>query len=491
MSQICPLLYVAHVLICIIMSTINLPVHGTLSSLAKNDPFPLFTSLDPHEFLLTQDKLFTKGFISERSYWCEHASLSISPFGQNANWGKTFCGDRFIGGQPVELGDIMGRWNMLALLFGDTPQGQTLPPILQTARNSIYPNVVGAIDDVSAIDPQQKFASFSIPLKYRKRGVRFDLVAQLCGDFGIHFQTGAADIIQCLVLSQTLNEPDQSVDFTAVPVPAGFIDLTPKATVNSNGTFGCSNVTTTQVECSLMGELRTIADEIGLNIGNFEEVSIEDVRLELYWRHAYPASRCAPNTAGVLIIPYFWLSGSLAAGKKQDVRCAFSLPFGNNQHHSIGFTAGTNFDFFETIEIGAEIGAVHFFAKDFCGVPIPTNEFQNGIYPFSTDVRIQPGFNWHFAAKIGAYHFLECLSFWFQYVMIEHQADKICLKQPDPAFKPDILAKKTKFNTKIANVGFNYDVTPHISLGFAWQAPLTQNNSYRSSTLLFSLSGIF
>ncbi len=476
--------------IILALTTISGTTTRAMSSLARNDPYPMFTSQDPQTFNYVNDTLLLQKLIDKKDYWKQHVTISLSPFGQNADSGRGLCGERFVGGELVALGDIAGRWGMIPLLFGATPANQTLPSLLQAAQDSIFPvsQFPRPISYDPAVDPEQKFAYFSVPLKYRKRGLRIDIDAQIVGDFGLTIQAGVSDISQCLTLSNTLN------------APAGFIDLTEKSnnlmpsdsSVNIlNKTFGCTDITVDEVECLLMDQLTAIAQQLDLNICNFSQVSIEDIRLQLYWRHAYELSPCAQDTQSVLAIPYFQIGGSLATAKKIHPSVMFSLPFGNNDHNAVGFTGGINFDYAQTLEFGAEIGITHFFGRDFCNVPVPNNEYQSGLYPFKTDIHVNPGLNWHFAGKIAAYHFLECLSCWFQYVMMEHQQDSICLKQADPAFKPEILAKKTPFQAKFFNTAFNYDISPHVAIGFLWQAPLSQKNSYRSTTVLLSITGSF
>src|SRR5687767_13138738 len=67
------------------------PAYATLSSLAKNDPFPMFSPNDPQEYLLTKVKLDR-----EAEDWAEERgdtfSFSVSAFFQNADEGKPFNG---------------------------------------------------------------------------------------------------------------------------------------------------------------------------------------------------------------------------------------------------------------------------------------------------------------------------------------------------------------------------------------------------------------
>lgn len=466
----------AYLILTVVIITITSTAIYARSSLVKNDAYPVFTSRDPHEFLYTQEKLKIKDLVPEDN-WKEHIGFSISPFAQNADHGRNIDGHKTRGGVSVELGDIPNRWNMITLLFGKLPEGKTLGPVLQKAKDVIFPGVATPIDDGRIVDCQQKFGFFSIPIKYRKRGLRFNLQANIIGDFGINISTGVADI------SQNLTSTADVCDFVDLTVTASPLD--------SNGKFNCTDVKVKDVQQLLMSELKNIAQEIGINICDFTEISVEDVYFNLYWRHAYGFNQNKKDWSHFLLIPFFELGGSVAAGKRKDSNMAFALPFGNNDHNAIFFTAGVNFDFVETIEFGAEAGITHFFSRDFKNFRIPTSEFQTGIFPFATDVSISPGHNWHFGAKIAARHFLDRLSFSFQYLMVEHQKDNICLKEASPAFMPDILAKTTKFRTKVANIAFNYDFSPHIGVGFLWQAPLSQRNTYRTTTLLFSFYAQF
>jgi hypothetical protein len=192
-----------------------------------------------------------------------------------------------------------------------------------------------------------------------------------------------------------------------------------------------------------------------------------------------------------LFTPFIKVGGSVSPGKRLKPSKFFGVPFGNNDHTAVGFTTGMDFDFADTIEIGAEIGITHFFARDVENARVPTSDYQVGFFPFTTDVTVHPGMNWHFAAKLATYHFVDCLSFYFEYVQLEHKEDRIDICNADPAFLPKVLERMTPFKVKLANIGFNYDLSPNIGLGFLWQAPLSQRNSYKSTTLMIGFNATF
>lgn len=433
-----------------------------LSWYSKNDPYPVFTTLDPHEFLYTRKKLQLKGIKPEKEA-PECFGFSISPFGQNADNGRNLKKER------VEISDLTGRWGLVTLLYGPLPQGETsFTPTLEDARSILFPlNPPGTINDPSYIDLSQRLGYISFPIEYRKRGVRFECSWQIIGDLGIKLQAGLSDICQ------TVTTRDYFCD----------------------GGFGCDCLADNikdNINEYLVCKLNDIAHEICLDIYSFHQFSAEDFRLLLYWRHAYPVNKSRDEDwPKFLAIPFFTVGGSIAAGKEKEPQKAFSLSFGNNGHHSVGFTAGIDLDFVETIEIGAEAGLTHFFDRDICNMFVPNSKYQTNFYPFKTDVRVSPGLNWHFGAKLAAYHFLDRLSVYMQYVLVQHREDKICLKKQDSAFLPEQLEDISCWKTQLANIGFNYDISPNISLGFLWQAPLTQQNSYRSSTIMFSLNAFF
>jgi hypothetical protein len=122
---------------------------------------------------------------------------------------------------------------------------------------------------------------------------------------------------------------------------------------------------------------------------------------------------------------------------------------------------------------------------------VPNSLCQLGVYPFSTTVSYQPGANWNFGGKLSAYHFLDRLSVYFQYMFVQHEKDKICVLDNDPAFTPEVLERNSDWKVQLANVGFNYDCSPNILLGLFWQAPLAQKGTYKSTTLMFTFNATF
>ena len=79
----------------------------------------------------------------------------------------------------------------------------------------------------------------------------------------------------------------------------------------------------------------------------------------------------------------------------------------------------------------------------------------------------------------------------FEWIVVDHKQDKITLATANPAFLPGVLEQRSTFKAKLGNAGFNYDISPNIGLGFLWQIPFSQRNSYRSSTVMAGINVTF
>jgi hypothetical protein len=275
--------------------------------------------------------------------------------------------------------------------------------------------------------------------------------------------------------------------------PCPRIDLTTQSTKDPwKGNSDCNvPITKCTIEKYLMDQFKIITEEIGLDAGNFHTFSVEETRLNLFWRHAFPINQDEEEWPEFLLLPFAQMSGSISPGKEKNPNKAFGLPFGNNRHYSAGFNAGLNMDFYDTLEIGGEFGYTHFFRRSCMELRVPNSPCQQGIFPFSTSVNYQPGANWNFGGKLSAYHFLNNLSMYFQYQFITHEKDKICVINRDPAYTPEVLEQASDWKVQLANIGFNYDCSPNILLGFFWQAPLAQKRAYKSTTIMFTFNATF
>src|SRR5438128_11291315 len=80
----------------LLFAAMHMPLHADLTCLAKNDPIPMFTTLNIDDaLLLTREQLLYKfdGSGGRDYEWADkkrnHVNISISPFAQNADRAKT------------------------------------------------------------------------------------------------------------------------------------------------------------------------------------------------------------------------------------------------------------------------------------------------------------------------------------------------------------------------------------------------------------------
>lgn len=473
------------------------------TTLTRNDYLPLYTTMDPQTFLLdrTKDILMDRPVDGDREK--DHFSFYLTPFGQNANVGRDFdnhyfpdcsCNDCDSATDPEEshLGSLNARWSMIGLLMGEVPTGKEYGTILQAARNELF-GITSSTETFTysdAIDCEKNFGFFQFPACYRKRGLRFQMAAGITDDFGVIIEGGVSSINfnVCMDCDNNLTNAEPASGSCLALAAAEYTNLT-KDNVNEY----------------LMCRLSDIAKELNRDLCDFHDTSIEDIRAGVYWRRPIEVNEDREGWPKFLFIPFLSLGFSIGAAKEQCPLAPFALPFGNNGHSAFWAYGGTNIDFTETIEIGWEAGFTKFFDNSFDNYPMPTYELQRGIFPFTTKVTVSPGTNWHFGLKMNARHFLDRLSFYFQWVVMEHKKDHFCIKsQNNPVsscggcggissnvFKPEVLTCRSAWKAQVINTALNYDISPNVALGFAWQAPISQRNVFRSTTVAFGLNLTF
>ena len=498
------------------------------TTLNNADPNPFYNSKFLFEPIFDWEKDYRNGRTCE--WQTQNAYLSVSPFFQTAKVGGSIkCG------KEVELGDLTGRLNMIAVLpFNtlapgytefledcseetDIPNNGDICQCVNSAslieiRNNMFqcisdafpvslagsePNELKSVQGLLELQCQEQLLGFfSVPMCYKKKGVRFQAGAVLTKGLGISFDFGISNIVQNgyfldMEGSSTCNSQALCRSKTCPD------NLTPLIyCLNPFNTSSVSNDQWTNViKCirnKLMCNLKSVAKACNINLCGYNKTSVEDIHGELFWRTAICARQDTDSEyPNWLFIPFFNLGYTLATGATKDYDQFFSVPTMNNGHNEVDFLAGFGIDFADTIEVGAEAGFAHFNCEKFGCFRMPTNEYQNGFYPYQTSVTVQPGDTWHVTIFMNARYFLEHWSFWGQYAYINHNADKITLLEPDPAFHPEILECKSPWTVQVFNAALNYDISPNSSLGIFVQIPLLRQNAYRETTALGNFTVIF
>jgi hypothetical protein len=452
-------------------------VIGNSATLSQNDFWPLRATDYPLTFLNANQKEVDKDQTDDQILEIMH--MSISGFGQTASKGRNHEKK-----EEGELGDIQGRWNMVGLLYGSTPTGQTEPALLTTASTQTYDDG-NTLDHPNYTDVKDQLGHFSVEAKYRKVGVRAKFQGRILNDFVFTVQGGVAD------MRVTVSAFHDGAKTTPAGSNVDLVDYYGTTTPPSAG--GALAIDKATIETYLMDVRDQIFTQMGLDGESWSNSGVEDIDASLSWRHNFHTNqeRNDDNWDEFICTPHFTVGGILGIGKERDESKRMSLPFGSNGHHAVYVSSGMSVDFYDTVEFAFQASGTHFFKRKISGMFIPTDERQTGIFPYKTDVDYDPGITWNFSFSMNAYHYSDKLSFYAQYLFTNHTKDTISLVTADTAFKPTVLEKRSNWTVQAANFGFNLDLTPAMTLGIAWQAPIARRAAFKTNTLILSLIGTF
>lgn len=508
----------------------------------NNDPYPVYTAANP---------------LGMYTFWenCKpetNARLSVSVFRQRANSSHAgpFTSDLGLSipcpvtacpgttaantccqvcPQEVPTGDLHGRWNMIALLYPEANGNTTVQKNLVEGLGLDNTTITGVTDPAklaacllkietpSLTDPSQQFGFFSVPIEYRKYGIRLQAEIDIAHGFGLRIQTGLASIQQIArFVDKTCGAQGNSCTVTTQSDPISTSCPTFCCMINE---FGCDckklviNGLMDQLEIAVRAEtqqtpattppLTPEVQMLDLDIDNFCCTDMEDFVMSLYWTRCFAYNQKSDNPCWpeFTLAPYAIGEISAPLSHRQNPNQLFSLPFGINKHWGFGFTGGFTLNFVETVELGFEAGFTRFNHETYFAQPVPTHELQQGIYPRKADLCMRPGTVWSFGATLGAADFISCLSAYIQFRLLHKCDDHICILNPIPmvAFdgtpddfpasniKVQKMEEEGAWTSSFANVHFDYTISENIALGFFWQAPISQTAAYRPTTVMGSI----
>lgn len=525
-----------------------------LANLTRNDPYPLFSSVYPYSLLSKKQVVRLENY--DYTYEVDRFRLSLSGYAQFADRAKNLNLD------TVALGDIKnGRFNMLALFY-DPPLKDHLFPLLGINHiidcNSATPPIdccqekftgaepfcecIKTITEPKKIDPRREFGFFSIPVLYRKDGIRIEslllLVERCFYSIGLRFQTGLANIRQDPVQFNDLTY--QALGVTAPAFSGGDSPFTgttepPPATVtgvvppyinpytvppcNPVGQRNCiataqqfqpiadqAQIFSYDANCkklvieNIMKQSNRISSVFGLDFNSYNHVGMEDARIELFWRHLVPVNENSLVYPRLTVIPFAIVGVALPLEKPISPYKVFAVPIGNNGHVSAGVSGGFTFNYLDTVDLTATAGFTHFFKKNYCNYRLPTEVKESGIFPYTADITMSPGTTLDFGLSINSYNFIDNFDVWFEYLFVNHQKNKvdICksfIPVTSKYFKDGFLIKEyedhTQWQSQLFNLGFNYNLSPNLRIGFFLQLPLLERNAYHSTTAMGTISFVY
>lgn len=531
------------IVISALVATFQL-VGGLITTPNNFDPQPVYSPQYLNNFLLDPQRAYAIGI--DKTPRKGRLDASVMPFIQYANHGTSIQGVT-----NVELGDLTGGMNVLGVLpFNQTysamtcpatvtdsntdiPCGKTVIANLATRRNKLIQDICSVftaaatpaafktVQELLVIQQEERISQapdataplptipsnsyqnllgvVSTKLAYRRYGARFNAAVDLFGGFGLVLCGGFSTITQTArytdltqLLTQNYGAAGTAGKITGYPYP--------------NSPDGTAPVTNAQwqsvasyVGSDVSSQYNAVAQDIGYNIQQFSATGFEDLNLDLFWRHKADVQKNPQRIPGqetdrwpsFSAIPYASIGGTFAVAKKRDYLDLWSLPFGNNGHNALRARAGVNLAFYETVEVGGEVGFTRFGSRTINSLPVPTNNYQTLIFPYNTTADYRPGNNMHIGLGLYVYRALGILSASAMYVFINHDQDDITLiNQPTSgaacsttAFKPSYLASQTAWKAHLINATLNAEFSPRGHGSLFVQIPIARTNAYSSTTV--------
>ncbi len=441
-------------------------------TLNYNDGYQLFGTILPTSVLNRECRELLK---QEGTGIDERFFFSASVYGQKATTARDLKKETSF------VGDVHGRLNMVGLMYGALPTGVTQPSLLQTAAMQTFscnPLLGVSIANPTYSDLTQNFGFFTDPGKYHKIGLRFQASVRPFQDLIFTAQAGIADLQQTTnLVGMTLLATYSTVYPANTPTP-----LAP-------GSFTADQ---TSVEQYLMEPAQQIFQQLGVTVDNIQKTGAEDVSFYAILRHNFPINQDADpeDWAYFIFTPLLQVGATAAAAKPASPYKLYDISLGNNRHQSANVALGFSLDFAETLEVDFFAGITHFFSRTYLA-RVPTSQLQSTLFPYTTNIISKPGQSWFISLGLNAYHLVDNLSIYAQYLYTAHLQDKISLVTPDPAFLPSRLEKDSPFKIQVANFGFDYDLSPNFALGIGYQMPLARRGAYKTNTVLLNLTLTF
>ena len=456
------------VTLCVIVIILGFDQCFATPQLSQQDPCVIYSTKCSDKFYEKRDKMQFK--------------LGLAPFYQQTHYARN--GD----GHKVPLDEMNGRWNMLAPFFDvakmtpDAFNKANYPHLYTSKQNLIIngtdyslmtnydPNaIVGTSTGEPPVDYllKQMVSFYSTRCNYEKFGLRGKIGFELGCGFGINVKSGIVDL-----------------DYKSTGSHALFDSTYQK---NSN------NVVANGLYNALLSGPASagIFNDLPLDIKEDHKTTFEDTHVEVYFQVPFDFKDAGETV--VTFAPYFSIGGWLPTGEEKDHGKFYSLPSGNNGHYCLTAEGSLNFDFPGTVQLSVGGGALVADSHEYSVFSLPTNIYQEGFYPWTTKVEVDPGTTWYFNASFKAENFMYDLSFYFDYVYTYHEMDDITIKEDSSSVNS--ISRKTAFEDMKSeylnktiwkdqrfNAGLSYKIVSQLSLGCALQAHISGARVFKATT---------
>jgi hypothetical protein len=455
--------------------------------------------------------------------------------------------------------------------------GITLPSNLMYDYSNYKNNYFGLLQYPASRDPKKLFGYGYFNTNYQKIGIRGTFEWKINNNFGIKIYTGFSnlDINTINIIDTTINYqgptaalmfsryPDSIYQLTnnnspqaptpyeqpnmyaLTPYRSPIMDNTSNAIFNNNfnNSSELQNYTPDEFKTAFLQNIQYNLDSLGQltnqNFRPYAAQSFDDTTFELFYRRLIIYNKLPKNklhheqneeNAKLVHIPY-----TLLPTASIHVTCPiaprvpgnkiFGKPIDNNGHWELGANLGLEFDFINNIILGTDVGFSWYNESLYTNVPIPTNQFNEGIYLYNANLIKTPGYSYTVACGMQVDELFHCIDFFTEYRLVRHAEDSFSIQSinnllpikymenthttpaqdeydtldtipngilylnynqkppyPDTAII-EHMKEVSSWTVQMINVTINYKINTDMNLGFAWQQPFLLRNAYNASTL--------
>jgi hypothetical protein len=453
-----------------------------------------------------------------------------------------------------------------------TALGIALPSDLMYDYSNYKNNYFGLLQYPPSRDPKKLFGYGYFKFNYQKIGIRGTFEWKLNNNFGLKIYSGFSnlDIDQINIMDTTINYqgpsgalmlaryPDPIYQLTtnnSPQAPTPYIQpniyqltdyTTPIMDNTSNALFNDNVYNNSELNNYLPDEFKTAflqniqynVDSLGQLINQsyrpYSVQSFDDTTFELFYRRLIvynkPSSKSLKSEKVIEHMPYTLLPTAAIhvtcpIAPRVQANKVFGKPLDNNGHWELGANLGIEFDFINNIVFGADLGFSYYNQSEYYNVPVPTNQFNEGIYLYNANLIKIPGFSYTVATGMQVDELFKCVDFFIEYRLIRHAEDDFIIKsinnllpikymkdthttpkqdglntldtvpngilflnenQLAPYPKMAIVSHMREVSSwmvQLMNLTVNYKINPDMALGFAWQQPFMLRNAYNATTL--------
>jgi hypothetical protein len=451
--------------------------------------------------------------------------------------------------------------------------GIAIPSPLMYDYSNYKNNYFGLLQYPPSRDPKKLFGYGYFKNNYQKIGIRGTFEWKISNHFGFKIYTGFSnlDIDQIKILDTTINYqgpsgammlaryPDpiyQLQNNNSPQAPQPYIQpniyqltdyTTPIMDNTSNALFNNNVYNYSELNNYLPDEFKTaflqniqynmdnLGQLINQNFRPYSAQSFDDTTFELFYRRLIIYNKLIKKTnpdepnkiehMPYTLLPTASIHVTCPIAPRVPANKIFGKPLDNNGHWELGANLGIEFDFINNIILGTDVGFSWYNQSDYNNVPVPTNQFNQGIYLYNANLIKIPGFSYTIAAGMQVDEIFDCVNFFSEYRLIRHAEDNFIIKSinnllpikymenthttpkedgnntldtipngilylnydqkpPYPKIVAvDHMKEVSSWMVQLINITVNYKINSDMFLGFAWQQPFLLRNAYNATTL--------